>query len=246
MNRTQEIFEKIEEYLNKTLSGEELENFEKELLINVELQKEVEKHRSLHRVLSDKETLVFKEKVKRIGDEIKKEKTTPVINIFSTYFKIAASIIVILGLGTLLWNNFMGGNKAEDLYLAYYEPYPVEDVTRGEVVNESRVITDMYSRKEYSKAIPEFKKLIEFSVDEQYIIYLGNCFLNVNKEKQAIQEFEKITSNSRYFEDAQWYLALTYIKLSNTKKAKNILAKIIQYDGVYKKVAVNLNSELPE
>ncbi|MDY8138477.1 hypothetical protein [Aquimarina sp. 2201CG5-10] len=245
MKRTQEIFEKIEGYLAKTLSQEERAAFEKELSINPELENEVEKHRILHQTLSDQDTLDFKEKLIKISKEIKEEEQIKSTNkSFFSYWKIAASIIVLLGIGAILWSTIEPGDKMTDLYLSYYVAYPVEDATRGGTKDDLDAIMTDYVKKNYDKVINALETSPLLSDKEQLRLYLGNSFLNNNQEEKAILQFQNIQADSRFYEDANWYLALTYLKLGEVKKIPPLLQEIIQYNGIYKNKASKLLDEL--
>ncbi|WP_298548627.1 hypothetical protein [uncultured Aquimarina sp.] len=244
MERTQELFEKIEGYLTQTLSKEEVLAFEKEMAEDSELKRELEKQRELHKVLSDKDTLDFKEKLQKISAEIKKEQSRS--NTYFSYWKIAASIIIILGVGTLLWNNLNKTNNFSDLYASYYKPYPVEDVTRGDTTNEWEEIVKNYSEGNYDSVISKLEKTNSFITSERIRLYLGNSYLNTGKEREALLQFEMISDASRYRETANWYRALTHLKLGETNKSLEILKEIINYNGIYKEKAMQLKAELSE
>ena len=252
MERNQELFEKIEGYLNKTLSQEELAAFEKELLASTALQEEVEKHRVLHETLSDTDTLAFREKLIRISQEIKEEEQKSTSG-FWQYWKIAASIVVIIGVSALLWFSGFGKDQNQDLYATYYEPFPVEDTTRGEDTQDFAEVLTAYSKGEYQKILPQLQQIVNtketdsfgsLSSVNQFSLYLGNSYINTNQEKKAIPVFESIAKSSKYYENAQWYLALTYLKLKDKKQVISILKELVEYNGVYKDKSIKLLEEL--
>ncbi|WP_109301763.1 lipopolysaccharide assembly protein LapB [Aquimarina sp. AU474] len=243
MERTQEIFEKIEAYLNNTLSQEERSVFEKEMEQDSELRTEVDKHKVLHDVLSDTDTLAFKEKLVKISEEIKAEGTRSG-SWFSQHWKMAATIAVILGIGSILWFNANRTNENQKLYAAYYEPFPIEDTTRGESTNDLGDALLHYAKGEYDRVITTLEELVHIPDQEQLSLYLGNSYMNTGEEQKAIDIFKNIDNNSKYYENAQWYLALTYLKLGDTKQLKPLLTAIINYNGVYKESATNLQTAL--
>ena len=61
--------------------------------------------------------------------------------------------------------------------------------------------------------------------------------METNETKQAIQllneSLEKNGEGWEYYQDAQWYLALAYIRSKQTKEAKNILQQIVADERVY-------------
>ncbi len=246
MKRTPEIFEKIEQYLANSLSAEELAAFEKEMTDDPELQTEVEKHRDLHQTLKDKDTLAFKEKLVKIHKEIKEEQKTTSASWLYAYWKIAASIIVLLSIGALLWHTLDSNHKTQDLYMAYYTPFPVVDVTRGEISNELQNIMKDYTHEAYAKVITALEKHPELINQEALRLYLGTSYMNTDQEQKAITQFEHIEKNSSYYEAATWYELLAYLKLGNTHKTIARLREIIEYNGIYKEKAIRLQEVLAE
>ncbi|MBQ0734341.1 hypothetical protein [Aquimarina celericrescens] len=245
MERTPEIFEKIEAYLNNMLSQDEVLAFEKEMANNIELQNEVEKHRSLHQTLSDQDTLAFKEKLVTISKKIKKEEKHSVSrSFFSSNWRIAASIAIILGIGSFFWYTFNSQNRTQELYAAYYQPFPAEDITRGETNIDLQEVLKSYTNQEYKKVIEALER--QPNINDQYKLYLGNSYINIDLEQKAIHQFNNISRDSRYYENSRWYLSLTYLKLAKIKKITPLLDEIIQYDGIYKNDAIRLKNALQE
>lgn len=244
MERSQELFEKIEGYLNQTLTPEEQTAFEKELLASTALQEEVEKHRVLHETLSDTDTLAFREKLARISQEIKEEEQQESSSGFSKYWKIAAAIIVLIGVSALLWIPNFAPIQGGGLYATYYEPFPVEDTTRGEDTQDFAEVLTAYSKGEYQQILSQLEEITNAKDSNQFDLYLGNSYMNTNHEKKAIPIFESIAKTSKYYENAQWYLALTYLKLGDKKQVISILKELVEYNGVYKDKSVKLLEDL--
>lgn len=244
MERTPEIFEKIEAYLSNSLSTEDSIAFEQELTANTELQQEVEKHRIMHTILADQDTLAFKEKLISISAKIKQEETanTALLTNRFSLFKIAASIVVLSGVGVLLWHIVYTKNQTRDLdlYSAYYEPYPVEDIIRGKVNKDAEKVVKHYNNGSYDSVVYTLEKHPGLKEHQALQIYLGNSYLNTNQEEKAAKEFKTITGKGKYYEIAQWYLSLTYLKLNKSGKTKTLLKEIIQYNGAYKNKAHRL------
>ncbi len=245
MKRSPEIFEKIEGYLTNTLPEEELIAFEKDLIINEELQQEVEKHRIMHNVLRDQDTLDFKEKLMRISTTIKKEEKVTPPSYFSSYWKVAASILIAFGAGaSLYWYTSKDQNKTQNLYASYYQTFPAEDNTRGSTTNEIQKVIKQYTNGAYDSVVIALKNHPNLKTQKRLCLYLGNSYLNLDQEKKAIHQFEDINPTDKYYEIAQWYLSLSYLKLNQPQKTILILEEIISYNGVYKIKAMKLLNEL--
>lgn len=240
MERTQELFEKIESYLARDLSDSEVAAFENDMEFDPALKLEVEKQRELHRVLSDPDTINFRKKLQRIAAEVKEEEALESKSTSSSYWKIAASVIILFGVGTLLWNTINREESLSELYALYYTPYPVEGATRGTAANKSAAIVKNYAQGDYDKVISELSGTIMLSESERLRLYLGTSYLNTAQEDKAIEQFQKISDTSRYYEYANWYRALSYLKKEDPKTAGDILKIVIAYNGVYKDKANQL------
>jgi len=240
MERTQELFEKIESYLAGDLSDSEVTAFENDMEVNPALKLEVEKQRELHRVLSDPDTIRFRQKLQKIAAEVKEEEALSTKRTPFSYWKIAASIIILFGVGTLLWNIVSKEESFAELYALYYTPYPAEGITRGTAANKRAEIVKNYAQGDYEKVISELSGTTMLSESEQLRLYLGTSYLNTAQEEKAIEQFQKISDTSRYYEYANWYRALTYLKQEDPKTASDILKIVIAYNGVYKENATQL------
>jgi predicted Zn-dependent protease len=185
--------------------------------------------------------LGFKEKLMQISATIKEEQTNssaPVSS--SSYWKIAASIAILLGAGMLFWYTYTNQHNTQDLYGAYYEPFPVEDAMRGSTNNEVQSIIKNYAKGAYDSVAIVLEKHPNLGSQQQLQLYLGNSYLNIDQEEKAVSLFKDIKSSGKYYEVAKWYLSLTYLKLNTPKKSIPLLKEIITYNGAYKDKATRL------
>ncbi|WP_394748218.1 hypothetical protein [Spongiimicrobium salis] len=236
MERNQELFEKIEAYLEGKLSPKDKRIFEKRIEGDAFLQKEVETHRKMKAALEDTGAIHFRAKIRSIEEKLKEEERPKRIS--SSWWRIAASFLLVIGVSTILWLQL---RPNPDLFQGYYSPYPVEDTMRGTQTNILKESLQDYSNGNYNQAIPKIKKLLkEYPEKEIYQLYLGNCFLNMGEEMQALSIFGNFPKDSPFHEDAQWYLALTHLKLNNIPKTQAVLENLIEYQGVYEKEARSL------
>ena len=104
MERTQELFEKINSYLNNEMKGNTLKAFEDLLKTDKVFQLEVEKHRLVQQALKDEDTLLFREKLRVIDQELHENDLNASTKKGTRYFwKIAAIFIIFIGLPSLIW-----------------------------------------------------------------------------------------------------------------------------------------------
>ncbi|MBL0682112.1 hypothetical protein JJQ60_01145 [Aquimarina mytili] len=246
MEMTQELSEKIEAYIQGMLSGTELADFENMILENPELNKRVNIQKELWATLKNQKSLDFRKKLITINQELKNEADTNKKSTFSTYWKIAASFLVLIGMSTFLWLNH---NPEEELFAAYYAPYPIGDIKRGAdtATDDFKEIVLDYKRKEYIKVIPALERYVQQKPDnEQLKLCLGNSYLNTNQLAKAETLFQNFSSESKYYSDAKWFLSLTYLKMKEEDQTTLLLKELISFDNIYKQNAAKLLQEIEE
>jgi len=245
MQRTQELFERIEDYLSESLPPEEKEAFEKEMSMHPEFKAEVEKHRELHRILSDKEAIAFRQKLQKVIDEVKNEPEVKKLYPSKFIWKIAASLIILFGLGGFFWKSVVSSSSTSDIYMGFYEAYPVEGNTRGAKENMEWVeAMKLYGGSSFLKASQKLKTLKIPSKQDQIALYLGNSYLKIDNAQAAILQFKTIEDSSRYYEDSVWYQALSYLKLGDVDACIAHLKTLIDYEGIYQDKAQKLFERL--
>ena len=250
MERTPELFEQIEGYLTNTLPQDEYTSFEDRMRGDQELRIEVEKHKQLHNALSNADVLDFRQKLMDISAAIKAEQKEEQqedvkkknLN-FSSFYKMAASVVVILGVGGGLWYAIYSNQHAQDLYASYYQPFPAEDTTRGDDAKDLNKVMSYYTHKIYDSVVYTIDKYPKLKEHQLLQVYLGNSYLNLDKEDKALATFKAI-NKGKYAEISEWYLALTYLKSNKIKDTKAVLNDIIAFDGLYRERAEQLLAEL--
>ncbi|WP_062061616.1 tetratricopeptide repeat protein [Aquimarina longa] len=247
MNRSLSTFDKIEDFLANRLSIEDHAAFKKEMTKNSQLQLEVERHRILQDVLRDKRVLDFKKNLQSIQQEFYEEENVEIIEKQKSlyrYWKIAAVVILLLGVSGMIWQTFIPTNLMQDLYTAYYTPYPITVGTRSETEENWETIVEEYAIGNYTKVVSVFETLDTISLTEEMKLCIGNSYLHTHQEQKAIVMFSNIRKDSGLYEDALWYLTLTYIKMEECKNAITILEKIMLYNGKYRDKAIQVKEKL--
>lgn len=246
MSVDQETLEMIEDYLLGKLSDEKKLYFEKKLIDDIDLQKEIELYRTLKNTLENKNSLEFRKKILTIASKQKHQSTLNIKkeNYRFLKWKIAAAFALVIGVLSFLYLPTKSINN--ELYDKYHTPYPIESRLRGDVLNiNNNSAFNLYAKEDYSKSIPLFKNLITKYPDSTiYQIYLGNSLLKVGMMNEAKATFQKVNLENKYYEDSQWYLALTYLKIGNIQEVKKILRTLINYEGVHEKNSTALLEKL--
>ena len=233
----------IEEYLNHKLSQEEREQFDEKLKSDKDFASEVEEYTMLFNSFDEIQARELLLRFANIEQELEggKEKQFG----FPVYLKWAATVAVLAVLSLVVYLNTNKSDK--DLFLAYYTPYPNVErpVSRSEASGDA--VWQLYENGEYKAAYQQFEKaLIIDNQDLASKFYLGICALELNWPKIAEEAFTKVASDKEgaYFEQAQWYLALTYLKAGNQDATIQGLEEIITTNSGYSERARALLGEL--
>ena len=158
---------------------------------------------------------------------------------------LAASFLLLVSVG--LWF-LVGKNKSEisgneqvfkDAFtphdnLTYLDDRSVRTRKAGEESKEKlsnlQKAFVYYDGKEYDKALQFFElpEVIQQFPNDSLNLYKAMCFLKLNKTDQALISLKTVENdpNSALREAAEWYLALTYLKINDIQHAKERLIAI--------------------
>ena len=136
----------------------------------------------------------------------------------------AAAAAVLLLIPVYLWLKANPAN--ERLFAVYFVPY---QQAAGQPVAQdplSRALRQ-YRDKNYAQALPMLEQIVEKGgVSDSALFYKANVNLQLDQPQEAIAGLRKITVQSGFHEEAQWYLALAYLQANETGKAKEIVSEI--------------------
>ncbi len=97
-----------------------------------------------------------------------------------------------------------------------------------------------FSRNDYKAALQDYRVVLEqFPEDQNALFYGGLCYYNLGKANKAIQFFSQVEKSyiNTFYEEAQWYKALSFEQLADYKNLKATLQEIIEQGGFYAKKA---------
>ena len=230
----------IEKYFSNSLSPKEQLRFNQLLQSDEKFKKDFTFQKDLQKVIARNQ-----------HDDLKKtlqdfEKDKPVVNLFNISKKwlVAASVLIIVGLGfVFLKSSFFP--SPEKIFAESYEPYrnivlPIERGENSNTIEHSAFIA--YENGNYHKAINLFNSVP--NKDTTYILfYKSMCYMSLNKTKEAITLLKAITdsgnevsSEKNFNEIANWYLALAYLNIGKTEMAIKQFSIIANDKGnVFKK-----------
>ena len=159
---------------------------------------------------------------------VKAKKTSSKIkSIWLSIASIAAIIAIVFSL-----NIYRDNLRMDEAFRTHYTPleYDPQLMSRDEESPLSLELTeamDAYQRQDYSIALQRFN--IIPNVDENFLIYKAICLIETDQFPQAISLLEELIGHgeaTEYYQQANWYLALAYLKVHKDEKAKMVIEKI--------------------
>jgi tetratricopeptide (TPR) repeat protein len=164
------------------------------------------------------------------------------------FFRISAvAAIIILALG--FWSIFGSNPTTDDLFAEYYKPYDVIDgQTRSyKQTNDKFIeIARLYENGQYNDAAQQLDEMIAKDNNSPKILLIyGITQIEQHKYQNAISSFNEIIKDDGEFSiEAKWYVALCYLKVKDTKKAKALMMELSKTPGFYMAKAQKILGEI--
>jgi hypothetical protein len=235
-------------YLQDLLEGEALEEFNARIAIDEDFKNEVELQRAIVKNISTVGRRELKLQLKQYHQQIVSEMQGYIAEDESPLmiadrehdshkdertrrrkklrWLVAASLIGIIMITAL---RYYARLSSENIFREEFVPYTLS-TTRGP--GSSHDITSLYRSGDYDAYLAEYKLKQVKSLQE--IFLAGNAYLIKDHSAHAIESFsqvvcqnEKLASDDqRYYEDAEYFLALSYLQNNDPDKAQPIFQKI--------------------
>ncbi len=242
MNKEEQQLQ-IDRYLLDEMGLQEKTDFENRLQEDEALA-ETFKHQRAIFLASQQEGRDQLKKELQSWDNEQDMEREPDIKMFSSRWKIAATIAV-LAISSIIY--FLAVRQTPDsLYDQYFEPLPnaMVRIERGE-----RDTTDMkkeamihYEEGAYENAATTLEKILTKTPDAEVQLYLGISLMALEEYTRAAETMESMSKsdNADYEEARQWYLSLCYIKLKRPDAARNSLQTVIEMNRSHRDKALDL------
>lgn len=158
------------------------------------------------------------------------------------------SIVAVFALVFSL-NIYHNNRIMNNLFTTYYTPleYDQELASRGNESISPELISAMntYHKKLYKDALQEFN--VMQNVDRNFLIYKAICLIETKQLPEAIDLLKQLANDgegTEYWQQANWYLAISYLGNHEKDKAMLLFEEIVYSNGVYKKEAEKTIKEL--
>ena len=97
-----------------------------------------------------------------------------------------------------------------------------------------------FRRNKFKDALKDYRTILNhYSNDVNAHFYMALCYFNINKQKKAIQHFDRVLNHdfNTFHEEAKWYKAMSLHELGKISKCITILNEIATENGFYAKKA---------
>lgn len=230
-----------ERYLAGEMNEAEKEWFRNELGKNEKLREEITLRQNINSALMNHEVIQLRSKLSAIGKKKAEEEAAkkPRKNRNLTRAAIFTGLILCGSLALLNTRNM----TTEEVFERYYKTYDVTTPLRSlQDAGNSDYSTalEYFNIRDYQNAAYFFSKVL--SNDPRHmesVMMTGISKFEEENYPDASVSFTKVIDNkdNLFFEDAQWYLALCYLKTGEKDKAVNSLSVIRQSESIYNRNA---------
>lgn len=238
--------EKIEKFLANELEDAELWEFKKALETDVLLAKELKQYQEMKELITQKNKRDFVEAMKAVLEEEKQApKPKKKINLFYIAAA-AAAILIFIAVGNITYNTFLRNQTNSDLFTAYYSPDNMSLIVRSGLINSDQPVLlglQQYEMQNYTAALESFSKSPNNMMGK---LYSGLSHVELGEFNLAIADFKAIVDHqdNLFVDQAEWYLALCFLKTGQNKETKRQLELIAQGRSIYKTKAQKLLIEI--
>ncbi|OAD91090.1 hypothetical protein A7A78_04570 [Aequorivita soesokkakensis] len=221
IENNQETQELIDAYLLGKLDATALTDFNERLSIFPKFRAMVEEQRLLFKSV---EEYNLKSSLDEYHSEIKDEPEKKWLS--PGWLALAASFIVLIGIAS--WAIFNNGNSPQKVFAANFKPDPGLPTSMG-TSSEYEFYYGMvnYKRKEYAEAISRWEPIYGANPENDTLVYfLGVANLANGNARQA-EKYLKMANEkteSAFYEDAKYYLALSLLKEHKIEEAIETLS----------------------
>ena len=229
--------QKIEEFLDGNLEGDELDLFLKQKEQEKPLNSEVDLRIEINQSLKDKGLFELREILdKQKTDLFMKDPFNNLRkDLFKTWHLAAASFSLILVVGGLWYILSNKPYSTEKLVTKYYKPaHPINQIRSVEISSGNALSEAFkhYKNNNFNGALKYFN-----SLDNQITakFYSGVCYIELEEFSQAIESFTFVVNDkdNLFVEQADWYLGLIYLMNNQRQMAISQFDQISKSDSYY-------------
>lgn len=243
-------FNRIEDFLDGELTEDQLQEFENELLDDLDLQMELDLHREVDAAIMEQDVMDLRSKLEAIEPPPNSTQKRR-IKFLNKWNIAAASLALLLGLGSLIYLIDSKSTYSNDkVYSNYYKPYNVVINTRSSDVAIDNLLVNAlksYESKDYRTALTLFREILDKdSTNITSNFYSGISNLEINEYSKANKNFTRVLrhKNNLFIEQSEWYLGFCYLMTNEREKAVKQFHIIAKGNSFYKTKAQEILNRL--
>ncbi len=245
-----ELYTKIEDYLDNVLGEQERQAFEDDVHTNPALAETLTLVQEARRRLSaqwanESADAALLDSLRQIGSEhFKSDSTSGKSSGGGRLFRLApawwAAAAALAATVVAAWF-FLRPPANERLY-AQYGAFPEADFTvRGDdpAASDLSAAEVAFNQKNYAEALQQLATYLSSHPDDaQTRLHAGLCHLELKQYTEATTIFQQIGSSANVWADeANWFLALTYLRQDKRPDCVRVLGQIGPDSGRYEQAA---------
>jgi TolA-binding protein len=208
----------INDYLKGNLSIEQVAEVEKRMQQDNLFKKQVALRKLIIEGIHEAYTEELKEKL--IAYDIKLAEK----NRFSLNWRVAASVAFLVLCGIATYSTFF---KAEPADFDIYEPGLPNAMGHSNQVQLNNAMSK-FKAGDFKSAGIEFQSLLSQNLSNDTLLYFSAlCDFRIKNTDMAANKFERIASDSEFYDKALYRLAITHWSNGRKKDAKILLEEVI-------------------
>lgn len=215
------------QYLDNELNDSQRQLIESQLLKSVELQQQLERLQLAKQAFTQ---FSRRQQVSSIHDEMMKnlprtqEKSAAPVRVLRRIMRIAVLLLVLILIAGIVQYSMLDANR---LYLSHYDAYTL-GTSRGN--NNMPALEQAYRQNNMQQVIAVYESNAARQPADHFLA--GQAYLATDNPQKAITAFEaqlqanESRSPKPYQDDAEYYLALAWLKLGRADKALPLFQQI--------------------
>ena len=248
----EDIYKKIDAYVNDDMSVDERTEFEKEMSNDPELAEEVEVNeqmllnygdyawgfipknsrnaeaKALENYFRSEEAIVLSGTIERARIRYKQKHAS--VRRRNFFYYAAASVVMLFLAGNIFFNQQESPEELADKYISW-ETLPSMTVRGTNKPPSLSKGQQLFNQEKYTEAIAVFETYREESINTMptaALMYLGASYMEAGQYENAISTFDELWKRDVLDSDhGLWYKALAFLKQGKKDKAKPELGSIL-------------------
>lgn len=146
-------------------------------------------------------------------------------------------------------NIYHNNRMMDNMFTIYYTPleYDQELASRGNdsISPELMSAMDSYHKGLYEDALQKLNVIQD--IDRNFLIYKAICLIETKRFSEAIDLLTQLVNDgegTEYWQQANWYLAISYLSRHKNGEAAKLLDAIIKSNTIYYEKAQEMIQEL--